>query len=236
MKYIIGTGWWCDGTGLHSHSKHQKYVDKKTRQSDFFDLWYKSVKKYTKPDKIIMVDSNSPIKPNLSGKDDVEFISLNKNYGAAIDGTSKGILSGWDRSVLMGASYAMLCDVDYFVYIEQDCLIHGKGIIEYAISKMNRAKVMLGDGIGTPQPIQQSFIIVKGDYLQTFISKDFTLNDKSFLRKSPEKRYGEYFKQVAKMLPFGYGRTRPINFNDEYFYAQHLRSNELRKFKNKLSK
>ena len=65
MNYIIGTGWWCDDTGVHSHTKHQKYVDTSTRKKDFFDLWYKSIRKFTNPQSIIVVDSNSPVKPNF---------------------------------------------------------------------------------------------------------------------------------------------------------------------------
>lgn len=230
-KYVIGTGWWCDNTGVHSHTKHQKYVDTSTRKKDFFDLWYKSIMKYTNPKSIIVVDSNSPVKPNLKGKEKLQMISLDKNYGAALDGTSNKRLSGWDKGVLMAASYALMCDIDYFVYVEQDCLLYGKGIIENAIAKMGRSKVMLGSGDGTPQPIQQSFFIVKKEYLPKFIMADLMLKDKSFLKVSPEKRYHKHFKEVASRLPFGYGRKRPIDFNKKHFYAQHLRTDELEKFK-----
>lgn len=229
MKYIIGTGWWCDGTGIHTHSNHQKTVDKETRQKDFFNLWYTSIKKFTNPKKIIVIDSNSPVKPDLRDKD-VILHSLDKNYGASLDGTRNKQLSGWDRSILLSASMAFFEDIDYFVYIEQDCLIYGNGIIEYAIDKMGKLPIMLGSGKNTPQPIQQSFIIIKKDFIPTFLNIETTLNTTQLTIDS-EKRYADEFKKYYTFLPFGYGRQRPINYKEKYFYAQHLNTEELKEFK-----
>lgn len=230
MKYVIGTGWWCDGTGEHTHTNHQKYVDKETRKKDFFNLWYKAVKKFTKPQKIIMIDSNSPIKPNISNKKDVSIYELSKNFGASLDGTKNKRLSGWDRSILGSASLSFLEDCEYFVYIEQDCLIYGKNIIEKAIKSMGKKPMLLGSGNGTPQPIQQSFVIIKKDFIHKFLQMEFNLN-KNMLSIDSEKRYSLRFKGYYDFLPFGYGRKRPIDFNQSHFYVQHLRTNELSKLK-----
>jgi hypothetical protein len=232
-NYIIGTGWWCDGTGIHTHSKHQHYVDKETRQVDFFNLWYKSISNFTNPSKIILIDSNSPIKPNLNGKENVNLYSLSKNYGAAVDGTSKGVLSGWDRSILLSASIAFLDDCDYFVYVEQDCILWGKNIIEDIIEGIGDKKIVLGSGLGTPQPIQQSLVIIKKDFIPTFLHLEMSSSNEE-LKISPENRYYNKFKDSIKLLDIGYGRKRPINFNDDQFYAQHLNTNELNYFKEKI--
>jgi len=47
-KYIIGTGWWCDGSGEHAGSK-QSHLNSDTfiRTKEFFKLWYYFVNKYT---------------------------------------------------------------------------------------------------------------------------------------------------------------------------------------------
>lgn len=229
MKYIIGTGWWCDGTGIHSHTKHQQYVDVNTRKKSFFELWHNAIKKFSSPEKILIIDSASPIKPDLSNKENIYFYSLGKNYGAAIDGTKNRCLSGWDRSILMSASIAFFEDCDYYVYVEQDCLIKGEGIIEHAINKMGNKPLMVGNGRGTPQKIQQSFIIIKKEYIPFFFSKETTLS-KDQLAIDPEQRYYQNFNANISYLPFGYGRQRPINFNEKFFYAQHLRTEELREF------
>lgn len=231
IKYIIGTGWWCDNTGIHTHSHLQQQVDVSTRQVGFFELWYKAIMKFTNPQSIIIVDSNSPVKPNIIGKSNVQLISLDKNYGAAMDGTSNQKLSGWDKGVLLGAAYALMCDAEYFVYVEQDCLLYGKGIIEEAISHMGASEILFGDGFGTPQPLQQSFFIVKAKYLHKFISPDYDLIDKSYLAASPEQRYHRYFQDVYSYMPFGHGRVRPIDYSLCHFYAQHLTKEELSIFK-----
>jgi hypothetical protein len=232
-KYIIGTGWWCDGTGIHTHSRHQPYVDKETRQVDFFNLWYKSVMKFTNPHKIIVIDSNSPIKPNLQDKENVKLYSLSQNYGAAVDGTSKGVLSGWDRSILLSASISFLDDADYFVYVEQDCVLWGENIIEDIIDSMGDKKIALGNGIGTPQPVQQSLVVIKKDYIPTFLKLEMD-NNKENLKTSPEKRYFNQFANDIKYLEIDYGRKRPIDFNKSQFYIQHLDKNELTQYKGKI--
>jgi hypothetical protein len=232
-KYIIGTGWWCDGTGTHTHSKHQPQVDKETRQVDFFNLWYKSVSKFTNPEKIIVIDSNSPIKPDLSDKENVTLFSLSKNYGAAVDGSSKGILSGWDRSILTSASIAFLDDAEYFVYVEQDCVLWGENIIEDIINGMGDKMIVLGNGKGTPQPLQQSLIVIKREFIPVFLFTEMNSTTEE-LKISPEMRYFEKFKNHIKFLDIDYGRKRPINFEDKQFYAQHLNTNELNQFKNKI--
>lgn len=234
MKYCIGTGWWCDGSGKHSHSKWQQYVDISCRQKDFFDVWYNAIKKYCSPQKIVIIDSNSPIKPNIY--DDCVLINLIKNWGAAADGASIGTLSGWDRSVIGGVMYAILNDFDYFVYIEQDCLVYGKDIIEVAIKQMDSdCQLMLGDPKGTPQKTQQSFMIFSKKFMPIFIKNELAMQHKDLLKKSPEQRYFDYYQRYIKYLPFGYGRSRPIDFESSNFYAQHLTSEELDKFIKKIS-
>jgi hypothetical protein len=234
IKYIIGTGWWCDGSGTHRHSKHQPYVDKQTRQVEFFDLWYKSVMRFTNPNKIVVIDSNSPIKPNTKDKENVQMFSLSQNYGAALDGTSKCILSGWDRSILLSASISFMDDADYFVYVEQDCVLWGENIIEDIIDSMGDKKIALGNGMGTPQPIQQSLVIIKKDYIPTFLKLEMD-NNKENLKISPENRYFNHFKNDIKFLDIDYGRKRPIDFNKKQFYIQHLNTIELEIYKNKIS-
>lgn len=236
MDYIIGTGWWCDGSGTHLHSRYQKGVDKATRQKDFFELWYRAVKKYTTPRKIVVIDSNSPVVPEFDKKRDVQVYSLSKNWGPGRRGTLDGKLSGWDRGILTAASIAYLDNAAYFVYLEQDCLVKGKGIIEHAISKFDKDKMILvGDGEGTPDPIQQSLIIIKHEYIPTFINKEMSATPK-FLRTSAEKRYFSHYQKHLQFLPFEGGRHRPIKWNNRFVYAQHLNKHELNQFKKIIKK
>ena len=254
-SYIITTGWWASNKDVND--REIKYGDHIIRSKEFHKLWYKAVKKYANPKKIFIIDSNSPIKPDLG--DDEVLISLLENAGHSTNHIGK--LCGVSRAHLLGMSIAMVEEVDYWVYIEQDALIYGKGIIEEAISKMKKP-YMFGDGFRTPQPTQQSLMIIKTEYIPIFI-KNFTSIKSIDYNVSPETKFAISTSKILQLLPenlffdihtenlknrvlwklfdklkgytplpFGYGRVRPINFNDKYFYFQHATNEELKNYLN----
>ncbi|MBY7766025.1 hypothetical protein KW426_15800 [Vibrio fluvialis] len=253
MKYIIGSGWWCSD---ESDGRDAFYGDEDIRSQEFHKLWRKSVDSFTSPDRVIIVDSNSPVKPNYS--DDVIFLSLNENAGHSTN--HRGKFSGWMRSVILSASYAINCDCDYFVYVEQDVLLQGSNIVEKAIATMKKP-YMFGKCHDHNNPLQQSFFIIKKSHLEEFISNIYRIRYTDF-DMPPERKFAlatsRYFMFIPQFffvtpanmflkkvfrrvqnnvsrilgnydyLPFGYGRDRPINFEDEYFYFQHGDKNELK--------
>jgi len=230
MSYIIGSGWWCDGTGKHAGSANNDSTDE-IRQRGFFDWWYRSVKKVSHPQKIIVVDSASSIKPCLDGKDDVEFVSLVCNFNQKTEQNRFGTpRTGATRAFFIGAFYALMNDVDYFVWVEQDCLLHGVGIIEKALSA-GGDKMEISHGMWNHiYKVETSFIIVKTSIVPHLYDVYLKLPG-----DRPEKRWqqvDECFDFVE--LPFGYGRNRPINFDDEFFFAQQLTQEELVRFKEKI--
>lgn len=247
MKYIIGSGWWCDG----NENKNQKrvlYGDNLIRGDDFNKLWYHCISQYSCPEKIIIVDSCSPVLPATCFGSEVEFISLPINAGHATLHTGK--YCGWSRSVLLALQYAIMSDVDYFVYVEQDALLSRKGIIEYCIKKMN-SNYMFGSGIGTSHSLQQSFFIIKKDGMENFLIRLQAIS-KTDNEISPESKFAiaasffwsifpsffwslipGFTSRVLKLhrsfnvLPFGYGRSRPIDFDADFFYFQHGNKDEI---------
>lgn len=238
-KYIIGTGWWCDGSGKHvgSMQRHNQSWDF-IRQKEFFPIWYYFINKYTAPEKIIITDSNSPVKPDLPNDTRFEFVSLVKNFGHFNEAVKDKIMCGAVRAILNGAFYAYLNDVDYYIYIEQDCLVRGEGWVDVCINAMKKGKIMYGEGKGTPQPQQQSLLIIKSDFIPEFINKylkdwnrvlKIINGEKDFNRFSPENRFHLLFNKQADLLPFGYGRARPINFDNKYLYAQGWTEEELKR-------
>ena len=83
-----------------------------------------------------------------------------ENAGYSINHT--GHLCGVVRAHLFGISYALINEVDYWVYVEQDALLYGAEIVEKCIDRMKRP-YMFGSGEGTPQPTQHSLMIIRKD-------------------------------------------------------------------------
>ncbi|MEZ8829285.1 hypothetical protein AB6E20_11285 [Vibrio cyclitrophicus] len=261
-SYVVTTGWWCNKADDH---RETCFGDGQIREKDFFQKWYNAVTSFTSPEKILVVDSNSPIPPNLPTDKRLEFISLDINAGHSTNHVGK--FCGVTRAHILGMQYALLCDVDYWVYIEQDALIYGHGIVEKAIEKMDKG-IMFGCGRGTPQPMQQSFMIMHKDQIWDFLKRlnginkrdneispemKFAIASSSFLSILPEFIFLEnkskskvrkfIYRVVSSLiklnmtfdiLPFGYGRKRPINFSDKTYYFQHGEQAELDSYNSKL--
>jgi hypothetical protein len=248
-KYVIGSGWWCGNAVRQS-----EYGSDRIRGRDFHELWYKAVNKFSNPEKIILIDSNSPVKPNFKGKD-IEFISLNVNPGHSTGMSKARKYCGWTSSLLMSMQYALLCDCDYFVYLEQDALIYGEGMIEAEISSMESKRVPIAFGNPTKdgfQPIQVSFFIVRKDFIEKVLSRyikiwspDSLISPEfklfmcvhPFLNLIPERilhnsRVVLILKKLisSTFLNVGSGRVRPIQFDSPYFYFQHGTETELEKY------
>ena len=226
MNYIIGTGWWCDGTGKHAGSAGNSSSDR-IRQVGFFSTWLRHVRAYTSPTDIVVVDSASPVRPDFSG---LHVLRMIRNFtGDGRDGMFGTDRTAATRQVFVGAVYAAMNGADYFVWLEQDCLVHGKGLVERAIENMKGADFSTGRW-DHEYRVETCFMIFKATSVATLIDRYFRV-----AAPKPELRYLELTKQLRfAWLPFGYGRNRPINFDDKQFYAQHLNDDEIRKFEEKL--
>lgn len=232
-KIIVGSGWWYDG------KKHDWALGSAvTRTPAFFRLWLRQVAHCLGPDRIVVTDSASPIKPDCRGYP-VQWIELDRNYGHANDlrtGLVQTKYSGFTRSVMNGAMYAVCCDADYYVYVEQDCLLKGDNFLAHAVAGSSEdillgAPTENGKGLGgavAASMLQQSLIIVRRAGLERFVEG---------LLRAPwsdgECPPEEIMRR--RLHPFGYvgvpyGRSRPIDFARPHFYAQHLDDDELARF------
>ena len=233
-KVIVGSGWWCDATP-HDWALGSLV----TRSATFFDLWYSQVSRCIQPDRIVVTDSNSPVKPNLTSYANVQWVALDRNYGHANDlrtGRVNTKYSGFTRSVLNGAMYALCCDADFYVYVEQDCLVRGEEFLNQATGN-SQADIFLGapteggkglNGLPAASMLQQSLIIVRRSGLERFLVGIFG-SPASDGEVPPEET------MRTRLVPFDYlqvpyGRSRPIDFERSHFYAQHLDESELEQF------
>jgi hypothetical protein len=230
-KVVVGSGWWCDG---QRHRWMLGSLD--TRATGFFPHWYRQVMRCLQPDRVVVTDSASPLKPDRTGLDALEWIELDANYGHPND-IRIGLLHhkwcGFTRTVLSGAMHALCCDADWYVYVEQDCLLQGDDFLEHAIGGSDEAIFLgaptengrgLNGNIAAPM-LQQSLMIVRRDALPRFIDAIATAPWTDG-EQSPEET------MRLRLPPFGlvavpYGRSRPIDFARSHFYAQHLEEDEL---------
>jgi hypothetical protein len=230
-KVVVGSGWWCDNT-----AREWTLGDMSTRSIPFFDLWYRQVMRCLAPHRVVVTDSASPVKPDYRSYGQLQWIELDRNYGHANDirlGNIKTKYSGFTRSVINGATYALCCDADFYVYVEQDCLVVGEDLLAHALGESS-GDILLGrpaenakglNGAVAQPMLQQSFMIVRRSGLERFIEgllgAPWTDGE-----RSPE----ETMRQ--RLAPFDfisipYGRSRPIDFGKTHFYAQHLEGEDL---------
>lgn len=233
-KVIVGSGWWSDSGAAPHH-----IGDPETRTARFFDVWHAQVTRCLTPTRIVVTDSRSPVKPAYAGRPEVVWIELDANYGHANDireGRRRGKYSGFTRSVLNGAMYALCCDADYYVYVEQDCLVKGEGLLARAIGD-SRCDILLGQptengrGLGTTpaaRMLQQSLMVVRRSGLERFIcgvlQSEWTDGE-----VSPEEIMRRVYDPLDTLrIPFG--RSRPIDYRVSHCYVHHLQADELAAF------
>jgi hypothetical protein len=233
-KVVVGSGWWC------ADSPHDWTIGSPaTRWVAFFDIWYRQVMRCFQPERIVITDSASPIKPDYLSYPSVRWIELDRNYGHPNDlrtGRIRTRYSGYTRAVINGAMYALCCDADFYVYVEQDCLLKGEDFLSHAVGDATEDILMgrvtekgrgLGGTAAAAMP-QQSLVIVRNAGLGRFIDgiANVPCTDGEL---SPEMIMHNRLAPVG-FLRVPYGRSRPIDFERSHFYAQHLDDDELKRF------
>ncbi|PWI34556.1 hypothetical protein DI392_05470 [Vibrio albus] len=196
-KYVITTGWWC-GEKTELNKLRVEYGASEIRSVSFFDKWFAAIDKYTNPIKILVVDSASPTLPNLPEDKRIELLSVDENSGHST--SHKGKYAGVTRAHIAGMVYAISCEADYWVYVEQDALVYGNDIIEYAISSNSSKDFIFGNGDGTGQPMQQSLMIIKTAAIPDFLRRLTNIKSRDAII-SPETKFAIASSRVLSFLP-----------------------------------
>jgi hypothetical protein len=188
---------------------------------------------------IVVTDSAAPEKPDNRLFPKIQWIELDRNYGHANvlrSGRIRTKYSGFTRAVVNGAMYALCCDADFYVFVEQDCLLYGDDLLNRAVADRNE-DILLGQptekgrglhgSVAAPM-LQNALMIVRRTGLERFI--DAILGAPwTDGEVSPEET------MRLRMPPYGlidipFGRSRPIDFKEPTFYVHHLDDNELHQF------
>jgi hypothetical protein len=252
-------------SGWYASDEARSYVtagDDLIRGAGFRPLWWRSLDTFVKPEHVFIVDSASPIKPNDSLHTSTRTQCLELLINPGHSQNTRAHYSGYMASVILGLEFALLNDVEMFLYVEQDVLVFGETIVQRTKNALRRKDLVFG--AGNLNGVQQSFFAANKRGIRRFLSALHAINysDKqiapehkfmyaaSRLLPSPLLALAEYtdvrilrraglilFTLVCSLsknyavLPFGYGRDRPINFNDDVFYFQHGTADEVGQYK-----
>jgi hypothetical protein len=256
---LICTGWYCSD----EPRTYQTFGDDSIRNNSFRPLWWHSVDTFIKPQHVLVVDSASPLKPDdhLHTLTKYSNIELLNNPGHAQNCITH--YAGCMAAMILGLDFALHNDVDFFLYVEQDALVYGKGFIEKIKQQLLKSDFVFGDG-GKFAEIEQTVFAVNKKGIRKFLSAlhDIHYSDRqigpevkfmyaaSLLKSSGlasvlsynqprimRRFYNKLFCMMMpiikqyELLPFGYGRVRPINFADDIFYFQQGSIDEINTYK-----
>ena len=228
-KYIIGTGFF------------HKPENEEAAQS-FFEIWLANTLKTTahNPPETIFVLSNGGCFPNTTTKLAVNQIMENRLQIVSVKGNlghihaligkeipaKEGLLCGWSASILTLAMVAYFAEAD-MIFKEQDCLAFGDWVRQL-YAEIGDRKMLFGRV--RCMPCAQSLFIIRHDFILEFVKCYLTLGTDADDLGHPEAK----FQQIQRMRPepvgtfsFGYDRDRPVNFDDDVFYLQHIQPSEL---------
>jgi len=221
-KYVIGSGFFCTEDGNVKHGGTARFgTDTFVHTPEFFNLWFEYISKFTTPEYVFITDARSPAVPGIPKNNNFDIIWYRRK-------DNLGHARGWNDGVIQGAEFAHQKNCDY-VYVEQDCLVYGKGWVEKCMYGMDKP-VLLGEGGPGNWPIQQCLIVVKNYFIPTFVKLiGETLKDEAGKDIAQEYMYSRRLEGHYEFIPFVGGRHRPLA--DDYWYAQHIKPEELKKMK-----
>lgn len=226
-NYIVCSGWWGE---INSSIPWHLGIH---RLPIYFDFFYEQITSLASPRKIFVVDSCTPsaFVPSLAGKE-VEWVRLDRNYER--DDYTK--YNGWTRAFILGMTYAKMCEAHYAVWVEQDTLLWGKGIIDYAIEHMKDNRGVVSYNPCNYENGEQCLVVIDTQFVFDFI-RAYCAIPSSDAQTMGEAKFVQLQKQFPwGWLPFPWGREHRgsiLSFDEPFGYAQKLEEGNYLRFMQK---
>ena len=186
---------------------------------DWMRKWLAYHKRQTRAD-FFLYESFSDFMPDAKGFDNIVH--------AAIHFKDLPFRHDWAASFIVGMQYAFL-QGNHFLYIEQDCLVTGiPGLINWALTNSPKISYGYGEFSYMTGWAEMSCVFVKKSYLVEAITR---MNESGIKDNSGTPIFETVFHQIFSdslvPWPFGYGRKRPINFDDPIWYGHQMSDEQI---------
>jgi hypothetical protein len=254
---LIISGWYASDAPRNYVTAGDEVI----RGPAFRSLWWRSLDTYMKPEHVFVVDSASPVKPDDAACTSTDFrhVELLRNPGHAQNATTH--YCGYMAAVLMGLEFALHNGVDMVIHVEQDALVYGDRIVERTKHALLHRDFVFGSDakqiqqsyfamtrnglrrfLSALHAIEQSDKQVAPEHKFMFAASRFlpaaTLGlaahtPRNAIWRARTRLFGMICALTRNyaLLPFGYGRVRPIDFNAEVFYFQHGSAAEISEYR-----
>lgn len=244
---LVTTGWYASD-GVRSYYTQG---DDLIRGVGFRPLWWRSLDSFIQPQHVLVVDSASPLKADDTAltTTPVQRLELLINPGHSQNCTRH--YCGAMAAIILGLEFALHNDVDMMIYVEQDALVYGADLVPKIKNALRRNDLVFGAGNPEIQQSlfaarkrgirrflsalhavpfsdkqvspEQKFMFAATRCLPPWAVWPAVHSDQRRIKSAGLRLFSSLCALARQhaFLPFGYGRTRPINFADETFYFQH---------------
>lgn len=222
---VVATGWYADSDGGKRGAA--ELAPQLFRPEYMSETFIPRIQKHLNPEAIHIYVSQCEVPP-INIPADIEVVHghriARRNTVIGEPPYAIGAAHDWGAAMMCGAQFAYCNDLNMF-FVEQDCLIHNFRRIWEALDSKTIVygfgeKASYGPGWSEP-----SLLYVAREFLPEFISR---MNkgmwhqwNKGFERfVHPEIQFHNTFADVSEYWGFGCGMKRPINYDDEIYFAQ----------------
>jgi hypothetical protein len=210
MKYLIGTGY---------HNKPGQTWDQ------FFPTWYENTMKHASPQRVVVLASGGCTVPGAPG----QWIHMDGDLGHTHDlsnGRKPFHWCGWSISFVTLALLAYFDECD-FIFKEQDVLAFGPWVEKMYAEIGDKGMIF---GSAEVAPAVQSLVLCKHWFIPEFVRLYMGSGSEQLKENEGEVKFFRLEQENPECFArysFGVDRDRPIPYDAEVFYAQHLNGEEL---------